>query len=88
VPRIIYVVLTIPGDATAVIQVVAAEVPTPVELLFVQHLCLPVLYVNNLSDLFHIPVIAQTSFNLPGRQDDAVLKAAHIPHFSIPILLH
>lgn len=39
----IYVVLTILGDATAVIQAMAAEGPIPVLQLYVQHLCPPVI---------------------------------------------
>lgn len=42
-PHIIYEALTILGDATAVTQAVAVEGPIPVVLLYVRHLCLPVI---------------------------------------------
>jgi hypothetical protein len=40
----IYVVHTFLGDATVVTRVVAGEAPIPSVLLYVQHLCLPVIW--------------------------------------------
>lgn len=62
-PHIIYV-LTILGDATAVTQAVAVEGPIPVVLLYVRHLCLPVICQQFIR---FIPYCCNCFFQLTGK---------------------
>lgn len=63
-PHIIYEALTILGDATAVTQAVAVEGPIPVVLLYVRHLCLPVICQQFIR---FIPYCCNCFFQLTGK---------------------